>query len=127
MELTPWLARCSLIAILRGVRPDEVVAIGQALARAGIAIVEVPLNSPQPIDSIRRLARSFGDQLLIGAGTVMTAAQVGETATAGGKLIVTRMPMRRSCARRSSGGFSPCPGASRLPRHSRCSPQERTH
>ena len=50
MELTPWLARCSLIAILRGVKPDEVVAIGQALARAGIAIVEVPLNSPQPID-----------------------------------------------------------------------------
>jgi len=89
MELTPWLARCSLIAILRGVKPDEVVAIGQALARAGIAIVEVPLNSPQPVDSIRRLARSFGDQLLIGAGTVMTAAQVDEIATAGGKLIVT--------------------------------------
>ena len=76
-----WLARCSLIAILRGVKRDEVVAIGQALAAAGIAIVEVPLNSPQPIDSIGRLVRAFGDRLLIGAGTVMTAAQVGEVAT----------------------------------------------
>ena len=64
-------------------------AVGEALAGARIAIVEVPLNSPQPIDSIGRLARSFSDQLLIGAGTVMTAAQVGEVATAGGKLIVT--------------------------------------
>jgi 2-dehydro-3-deoxyphosphogalactonate aldolase len=89
MELTRWLAQCPLIAILRGVKPDEVVAIGEALAGEGVAIVEVPLNSPQPIDSIGRLARAFGDRLLIGAGTVMTAAQVGEIAAAGGKLIVT--------------------------------------
>ena len=89
MELTAWLARCPLIAILRGVKPDEVVAIGAALERQGIAIVEVPLNSPQPMESIARLARAFGDRLLIGAGTVMTPAQVAEIAAAGGKLIVT--------------------------------------
>jgi 2-dehydro-3-deoxyphosphogalactonate aldolase len=89
MELKDWLARCPLIAILRGVRPDEVEAIGDVLRQAGFAIVEVPLNSPDPIDSIARLARRFGDDLLIGAGTVMTPAQVGEIAAAGGRLIVT--------------------------------------
>lgn len=55
MELTGWLARCPLIAILRGVKPDEVLAIGEALESQGIAIVEVPLNSPQPMESITRL------------------------------------------------------------------------
>jgi 2-dehydro-3-deoxyphosphogalactonate aldolase len=89
MELTGWLERCPLIAILRGVKPDEVLAIGEALERQGIAIVEVPLNSPQPMDSIARLAREFGERLLIGAGTVMTAAQVAAIADAGGRLVVT--------------------------------------
>ena len=89
MELTGWLARCPLIAILRGVKPDEVLAIGEALERQGIAIVEVPLNSPQPVESIRRLAGAFGERLLIGAGTVMTAPQVAEIAAAGGRLVVT--------------------------------------
>jgi 2-dehydro-3-deoxyphosphogalactonate aldolase len=89
VALTGWLTRCPLIAILRGVKPDEVLAIGEALERQGIAIVEVPLNSPQPMESIRRLAREFGERLLIGAGTVMTAAQVAEIADAGGRLVVT--------------------------------------
>ena len=89
MTLTPYLARCPLIAILRGVRPDEVTAIATALETAGIAIIEVPLNSPDPISSIATLARTFGDRLLIGAGTVMTEAQVAAIAQAGGKLIVT--------------------------------------
>ena len=89
MELTPWLTRCPLIAILRGVKPDEVLAIGAALKQQGIAIVEVPLNSPRPMESIALLAGEFGERLLIGAGTVMTPAQVAEIATAGGRLIVT--------------------------------------
>jgi 2-dehydro-3-deoxyphosphogalactonate aldolase len=89
VELSGWLARCPLVAILRGVKPVEVLAIGEALERQGIAIVEVPLNSPQPMESIARLAREFGERLLIGAGTVMTAAQVAEIAAAGGKLVVT--------------------------------------
>jgi 2-dehydro-3-deoxyphosphogalactonate aldolase len=89
VELTGWLTRCPLIAILRGVKPDEALAIGQALEGQGIAIVEVPLNSPRPIDSIARLAREFGERLLIGAGTVMTAVQVEEIAAAGGQLVVT--------------------------------------
>jgi 2-dehydro-3-deoxyphosphogalactonate aldolase len=89
MELSQWVERCPLIAILRGVKPEEVVAIGAALEREGIAIVEVPLNSPRPVESIALLARAFGEHLLVGAGTVMTTAQVTEIAAAGGKLIVT--------------------------------------
>ena len=89
MALAGWLARCPLVAILRGVRPHEAVAVGEALERQGIAIVEVPLNSPQPLESIALLAAAFGERLLIGAGTVMTPAQVAEIAAAGGRLIVT--------------------------------------
>lgn len=87
--LAPWLARCPLVAILRGVRPAEAEAIAAALEEAGIAIVEVPLNSPDPLDSIARLARRFGDRLLIGAGTVMRPAEVDSVARAGGRLLVT--------------------------------------
>jgi 2-dehydro-3-deoxyphosphogalactonate aldolase len=89
VAITDWLTRCPLVAILRGVKPEEAVAIGLALDRQGIAIVEVPLNSPRPMESIALLAREFGERLLIGAGTVMTPPQVAEIATAGGKLIVT--------------------------------------
>jgi len=89
MELTGYLARCPLIAILRGVKPEEVEAIAAALESRGIAIVEVPLNSPHPLDSIARLARDFGHRMLVGAGTVMNSSQVAEIADAGGRLIVT--------------------------------------
>lgn len=81
------LEACPLIAILRGVRPDEVLAIGKALVDAGFRIIEVPLNSPEPMRSIEILARAFPD-LLIGAGTVMTPQQVAEIRQAGGTLIV---------------------------------------
>jgi len=87
--LADWLARCPLIAILRGLRPEEAVPIGEALVQAGIAILEVPLNSPDPVESIRRLAARFGASALVGAGTVMTEAQVAEVAAAGGRLLVT--------------------------------------
>jgi 2-dehydro-3-deoxyphosphogalactonate aldolase len=89
MDMKTWLARCPLVAILRGVQPDEAEPVCDALEQAGIAIVEVPLNSPSPIDSIGRLARRFGDRLLIGAGTVITPAQVDDIAGAGGRLVVT--------------------------------------
>jgi 2-dehydro-3-deoxyphosphogalactonate aldolase len=89
MGLSPWLARCPLIAILRGVRPEEAASIAAAVEAAGIAIVEVPLNSPRPLESIAVLARDFGDRLLVGAGTVTTAAEVAAVAEAGGRLLVT--------------------------------------
>jgi 2-dehydro-3-deoxyphosphogalactonate aldolase len=89
MELRTWLERSPLVAILRGVRPDEAEAIGAALIGAGVRVIEVPLNSPEPMRSIAALARRFGTDALIGAGTVMTAEQVGQVAEAGGRLIVT--------------------------------------
>ena len=82
------LERLPLIAILRGLRPEEAVPVGEALVRAGFAIIEVPLNSPRPLESIRRLQEAFGDRALIGAGTVTSPAAVAEVAAAGGRLIV---------------------------------------
>ena len=86
--LRPYLARLPLIAILRGVTPGEVVSIGAALIEAGFAIIEVPLNSPDPMESIRRLAAFADPGILIGAGTVTEPSQVAEVAAAGGRLIV---------------------------------------
>ena len=83
-----FLERLPLAAILRGVTPEEIVPIGEALADAGFVIIEVPLNSPRPLDSIRRLTQTLGDAVLVGAGTVMTAEQVRDVRDAGGRLIV---------------------------------------
>jgi 2-dehydro-3-deoxyphosphogalactonate aldolase len=78
-----------LIAILRGVRPDEVLDIGAALIGAGIDRIEVPLNSPDPLQSIVTLVAAFGDRALIGAGTVLSEADVDAVAYAGGRLVVS--------------------------------------
>ncbi len=78
-----------LIAILRGITPGEAPAIAEALLDAGISQIEVPLNSPDPLDSIGVLAQAYGDAALIGAGTVLTVAEVGAVAAAGGQLIVS--------------------------------------
>ncbi len=89
MDIPTLLTTCPLVAILRGIRPDEAEAIGDVLVQAGLRIIEVPLNSPDPFDSIAHLARRLGDRALIGAGTVMRAADVDRVAEAGGRLIVT--------------------------------------
>ena len=89
MGVKDYLARCPLVAILRGVTPAEVEAIGEALVAEGIAIIEVPLNSPDPIESIRRLATRFGAHALVGAGTVLDPADCARIAAAGGRLVVT--------------------------------------
>lgn len=84
----PKLGR-RLVAILRGVRPDEVLAIGSAVFEAGIEAIEVPLNSPEPFRSIELLARSLPGSALVGAGTVLTPAQVDDLHNAGGRLLVS--------------------------------------
>lgn len=86
--LKPWLDALPLIAILRGITPDESEGIGKELAGAGFRLLEVPLNSPQPMHSIRILVDTLGKDFLIGAGTVMTSTRVDEIAAAGGRLIV---------------------------------------
>jgi len=86
--IAPWLQPLPLIAILRGLTPPEALAIGDAIAGAGFRLLEVPLNSPQPLQSIRLLRERLGAQCLIGAGTVMTPSQVEEVAAAGGQVIV---------------------------------------
>ena len=89
MDVGAWLERCPLVAILRGVQPVEVESICSALERAGVSIVEVPFNSPSPLESIAILSRTFGNRMLIGAGTLTAVSQVDRVAAAGGKLIVT--------------------------------------
>lgn len=79
----------SLIAILRGLTPDEAPGIGAALIEAGITVIEVPLNSPEPLNSIGQLAKTYGSEAMIGAGTVLSAADVRAVAGVGGKLIVS--------------------------------------
>ena len=79
----------NIIAILRGITPPEAVAVSAALIEAGINRIEVPLNSPEPYDSIHGIANAFGSEALIGAGTVLSAQQVAQVAKAGGRLIVS--------------------------------------
>jgi 2-dehydro-3-deoxyphosphogalactonate aldolase len=82
-------ATCPLVAILRGVRPDEVVAIGEELVAAGFTLIEVPMNSPDPLDSVARLVAALGDRAMIGAGTVLTPAQVDSVREAGGRMVIS--------------------------------------
>ena len=84
-----YFAECPLVGIVRGVTPDEAEAIAQALYDAGIRIIEVPLNSPEPFESIRIIAERFGDRVLVGAGTVLDPADVSRVAQAGGRLVVS--------------------------------------
>ncbi|WP_421682841.1 2-dehydro-3-deoxy-6-phosphogalactonate aldolase [Stutzerimonas urumqiensis] len=87
--LETYLRDLPLIAILRGLTPAEAVPVGRALYDAGLRMIEVPLNSPEPLDSIRRLVDALGEGCLIGAGTVLSETQVEAVVKAGGRLIVS--------------------------------------
>jgi 2-dehydro-3-deoxyphosphogalactonate aldolase len=113
-EIRRRLDECPLVAIIRGVTPDDSEAIGEALYGAGIRIIEVPLNSPDPLESIRRIAGRLGDRALVGAGTVLDPADVERVREAGGRIIVspnTYPPVIEATARAglvsSPGYFTP--------------------
>ena len=103
-------AECPLIAIIRGVTPDECEAVGDALFEGGIRIIEVPLNSPDPLASIERLSSKLGDKALIGAGTVLQPDQVLDVARAGGRLIVSPAVNADVIRTSVAAGLYSCPG-----------------
>lgn len=89
IDLSTALAQLPLVAILRGIRPDEIEAAADVLVEAGFRLIEVPLNSPDPLLSIEKLARRVGEQAIVGAGTVLTVEQVAQVQDAGGAMIVS--------------------------------------
>ena len=110
LDFTTAFARCPLVAILRGVRPDEVEPIGDALVEAGFTLIEVPMNSPDPLGSIGRLARRLEGKALVGAGTVLTPDQVDAVQQAGGQLIISPNSNLSVIARSAEAGLISMPG-----------------
>lgn len=88
-DFARYFADCPLVAVLRGIRPDEIEAVGEALIDAGLRILEVPLNSPEPFESITRLSALAAGRAVVGAGTVVDVESVGRVAAAGGQIIVS--------------------------------------
>ena len=110
MTLDDALAACPVVAILRGIKPDEVLDHVEALHRAGLRGVEIPLNSPDPIHSVAKVAAAYGDAMAVGAGTVLTPAQVDEVAQAGGRIIVSPNTAPAVIRRAVALGLDPAPG-----------------
>lgn len=104
------IARCPLVAILRGIEPHEAEAIAGALIDAGFSMIEVPLNSPDPLSSIEKIARRFGDEALIGAGTVLDTGQVRSVRESGGRLIVSPNANHAVITASADGGMVSLPG-----------------
>ena len=104
------LRECPLVAILRGITPPEAAAIGESLVAAGIRLIEVPLNSPDPLASIEALSMRLGDRAVIGAGTVTTPAEVAEVRKAGGRLVVSPNVDEAVIAETVAAGLVSLPG-----------------
>jgi 2-dehydro-3-deoxyphosphogalactonate aldolase len=105
-----YLDECPLIAIVRGVTPDEAEGTAEAVYDGGIRIIEVPLNSPDPLESIRRIVSKFGDRMLVGAGTAVEPQQVAQVKDAGGRLIVAPNTDIRVVSAAASADMVSCPG-----------------
>ncbi len=105
-----YLAECPLIAILRGLTEERAVEIGEALVDAGVRIIEVPLNSPNPLAAIKILSAALGDKALIGAGTVLDSAHVAQVAQAGGRLIVSPNSNNAVIGQTLATGLASVPG-----------------
>ena len=103
-------AACGIVAILRGVTPDDVIGVGDALFAAGIRIVEVPLNSPEPFRSIAALAKRFEGRMVVGAGTVLDVESVDRLKASGGQISVSPDCNPPVIARAVERGLVPLPG-----------------
>ena len=110
MKLEDALEACGIIAILRGVTPDEAVAVSQALYDAGIRVVEVPLNSPEPFRSIEMIAKEFSGRMVVGAGTVLTVQDVNVLKAHGGQISVSPDGNEAVIGRAIELGLVPLPG-----------------
>jgi 2-dehydro-3-deoxyphosphogalactonate aldolase len=110
MRFEDAISTCGIIAILRGVTPDEVLGVGEVLYAAGVRVVEVPLNSPQPFDSISALAKVFGSRMSIGAGTVLSVQDVNMLQASGGSISVSPDANPEVIARAVALGLEPVPG-----------------
>lgn len=105
-----FMAQLPLIAILRGITPQEIIPVGRALYEVGFRLMEIPLNSPQALESIEVLAADLGSDCLIGAGTVLDVAQVQAVAAAGGRLIVSPNMNPAVIRATRAGGMVSAPG-----------------
>lgn len=105
-----YLDQCPLVAIIRGVTPAEAESIGEAVHEAGIRIIEVPLNSPEPLRSIEALARRFGDSMLVGAGTVLDPSDVARVRDVGGRIIVSPDTNPKVISAAAAAGLVSSPG-----------------
>ena len=110
MTLEDALNECGIVAILRGISPDEAIVVGQALFDAGVRVVEVPLNSPAPFLSIAKLAKEFAGRMIVGAGTVLTIQDVNMLKSAGGEICVSPDCNEAVIARAVELGMMPLPG-----------------
>lgn len=113
-DLSEFLARSPLIAILRGIEPESALAAFDVLVEAGIHIIEVPLNSPRPLESLRLLSARAAPEILIGAGTVLTVEEVYGVAETGARLIVSPNADAAVIARAKSLGLLSLPGVATL-------------
>jgi len=110
MNFEEALAESGVVAIIRGVTPDTAAAVGEALHQAGVRVVEVPLNSPEPYESIDRLATEFKGRLFVGGGTTLTETEADAVAAAGGRLMVSPNTDPHVIRRAAAMGMIPFPG-----------------
>ena len=110
MTLEQAMAETPVVAILRGLPPEQAAEMGEALHAVGIRIIEVPLNSPEPLKSIRALAETLGDRVVVGAGTVLDAEWVARIGDAGGRIIVAPNTNPEVIEAALAQGLDPMPG-----------------
>ena len=109
-DIDQSLARCPVVAILRGIQPHEAADVAEALLSAGVEVLEVPLNSPDPFKSIERMAAAVGSRGIVGAGTVLTPEDARRVAYAGGKVCVTPNTVPAVIEAALNAGMEPMPG-----------------